>query len=236
MRCHTVTILQLHDDPLRYTTLLDVSYEYTGVVADCKKGRGQMEANMKADAAAAAANRANSQAAYAQTQKNLEPYNAMGPAGMTNAANAQLAADRDNIARTYNGMRQTAFRTMGQRGFGSAPSGFSLAQQNGLDVGQEGSETGAFRNAQVNSQNQRNFATGIEAGLTGTEGNLGNSASGESTSAAVARNHAGSTFGDVMGGIGDIFPAIGAAKALGKTFSKMGQPSGVGDYGGEVSH
>lgn len=236
MRAHRITVLQLHDDPTQYTTLLDVSYDYSGPVDECKKGRGQMEANMKADADAAAANRAKSNEQYSKvnTLENEEMASTT-PGSLSPAAIARLASDRDNISRTYNGIRQTAFRTLGQRGFGSAPSGFGLAAENGTDLGQAQNETAAYRQAQLNTENQREHAMGTAAGLTGTEGSLGNSASGESTSAAVARNKAGSTFGDVMGGIGDIagiaFPALGAAKTLGKTFSKIGSNgSGVGGY------
>jgi len=227
-----------------FVVVKEISQEYGGVWEECKKGRETLEQNMKADQEMAKSARERSAQQYGTVRGLQEEMTGSStPGSLTPAATAQLAADRDNIARTYNGMRQTAFRTLGQRGVGSAPSGFGLAEQNALNVGQEGSETGAYRNAQVQTQNQRNRVLSSAEGQTGTQGNLGNTASGESTSAAVARNKAGSTFGDIMGGIASAAPIIAAPFTGGASllaggmnfsnpFSKMGSKgSGVGSYG-----
>src|SRR6266550_932185 len=212
------------DNSERYVLVShDGVYLYDGPVALCKKGRDVVEKNMKSDQATATQNRANSQDAYNKTQGLLgENIGSSAPGSLTPAASAQLAADTDNINRTYNGIRRQQAVTLGQRGFSNAPSGFSLAAENGANQGQEQSETGAFRNAQLNTQNQRNFATGEEASLTGQQGSLGNQASGESTSAAVARNHMGSTFGETMGGIAQIAPIAATPFTGGASLGLMG--------------
>ena len=171
------------------------------------------------------------------------------PGSLSPAAAAQFAADRDNISNTYNNLRKTAFSTMGERGLGSAPSGFGQVQQNAIDQGQANAGTSAYRNAQVQTENQRQSAANREAALTGTEGNLGVANLGQSTNAAVAQNKAGSTLGDVVGAIGELAPiaaapftggasllpqlANGAAggsiwKSLGKTASSVGSYGGGG--------
>src|SRR5258706_1516255 len=110
-------------------------YEHSGPVELLKKGRETMEQNAAADQAAAKQNRAQSQEAYGKTQGLLnENIGSSTPGSLTPAATAQLASDRDQIANTYNGIRQTAFRTMGQRGFGSAPSRFGQPGTNTADL------------------------------------------------------------------------------------------------------
>lgn len=228
MRVHTLTVLQLNDDGT-YTPLIDVSYEYSGVVAECKKGRETVEQNMKADQATAAQNRANSQAQYGNANAlEQEEMGSTTPGSLSPAASAQLAADRDNISRTYNGIRQTAFRTLGQRGFGSAPSGFALAAENGNDQGEAGANTGAYRNAQINTQNQRQDAEHTAAGMSGTQGSLGNTASGESTTAAFDRSKMGSTLGDIGQGIGEAAGIAGDVMGMGGMMKGImpGMPGG----------
>src|SRR5712664_570071 len=129
-------------------------YEYSGPVELLKKGRETMEQNAAADQATAKQNRAQSQEAYGKTQGLLnENIGSSTPGTLTPAATAQLASDRDQIANTYNGIRQTAFRTMGQRGFGSAPSGFGQTATNAAYLGQATTDTGAYRTAQERTQN-----------------------------------------------------------------------------------
>lgn len=226
----------------------DGVYDYDGPVMECKKGREIMKQNSLADQEMAKSARERSGQQY-QTVQGLqnEMVGSSTPGSLTPAATAQFAADRDNIARTYNGLRRTAFATLGQRGMGNAPSGMSVATNNGLNLGEEGADTGAFRNAQVNTQNQRNRALSSAEGQTGTQGSLGNTASGESTNSAVALNKAGSTFGDIMGGIAEAAPIIAAPFTGGASlmainpmmngsanpFSKLGKTgSNVGTYGG----
>ena len=239
------------DEDGNLVRLHTLSRTYSGPWMLVKKGREQLEQNMKADAAVAAQTRANAQKQYETTSGLIgEETAATTPGSLSPAAQAQLASDRDQIANTYNGIRQTAFRTLGQRGFGSAPSGFGLASENAADLGQATQDTAAYRNAQLATERQRQNAMATSAGLTGTEGSLGNSASGESTTAAVDRNKAGSTLGDIVGGVAQVAPIVAApftggasllaSGLLNNPFSKMGSPNSgpnsapaqVGKYGG----
>lgn len=218
--------------------------EYTGPVLDFKKGRETMEQNAAAGQAAQKQQQANSQQQYGVANKlEGEAIGNTTPGSLSPAATAQLAGDTANIDRVYGGMRKTAFATLGQRGMQNAPSGMAVAANNGLDVGQEGSETGAYRNAQVQTENQRNNAMHTAAGLSGQEGGLATGNLNASEHAAVDRNQAGSTAGDIMGGIAAAAPIIAAPFTGGaslmamagqpgqRMWGKLGQGSGVGSYG-----
>lgn len=226
--------------------------EYDGPVSLWKKGREQMEANMASGAAAQKQQQANSQAQYGTATKlENEAIGNTTPGSLSPAATAQLAGDTANIDRVYSGMRKTAFATLGQRGMQNAPSGMAVAANNGLNVGQEGSETGAYRNAQVQTENQRNNAMHTAAGLSGQEGGLATGNLNASEHAAVDRNQAGSTAGDIMGGIAAAAPIIAAPFTGGASLMAMaGQPnqkmwgnigkpgtsaSGVGGWSGQNS-
>lgn len=218
---------------------------YSGPWILAKKGRKIMKQNALADQAEAKAARGREAAQYDVANK-LEGEEVAGttPGSLSPAATARLASDRDQIANTYNGIRQTAFRTLGQRGFGSAPSGFGLAAENAADLGEATQDTAAYRNAQQETQREREHAMGTAAGLTGQQGGIGTGASGASTNSAVALNKAGSTFGDIMGGIAQAAPIIAAPFTGGASlmasglfggtnpFSRMGRkPSSIGGYG-----
>jgi len=247
MRVHTKIVSELMDDGT-WRVIEDVAYDYDGPVVQLKKGRETMGANAKTGQQNAATDQANAQSQYT-TANQLEQQDIANstPGSLSPAATAQLAADRDQIASTYNGLARTAFTTMGQRGFGNAPSGFGVAAQNGLNVGQEQADTGAYRNAQVNTQNQRNQAMSTAAGLSGQQGNLANSALSGSTNAAMDQNKAGSTLGDIAGAVAEAAPIIAAPFTGGASLAAMGIPgiagggafskigknsgSGVGTYG-----
>lgn len=226
--------------------------EYTGPVLDFKKGREQMEKNSADAAATAKTNNARSGEQYNTANKLIgEETASTTPGAISPAAQAQLAADTGNIDRVYSGMRATAFKTLGQRGMQNAPSGMAVAANNGLDVGQENSETGAYRNAQVQTQAQRQDAEHTAASLSGQQGQLGNANLNASEHAAVDRNQAGSTAGDIMGGIAAAAPIIAAPFTGGASLMAMaGQPnqkmwgnigkpgvsaSGVGGWSGQNS-
>ena len=245
MRIHTFTTWQIEDEIGVYTTLDDRYFEYDGPVEEAKKGREQLNQNMKTAATQAGTNNANSNAAYNTAQSLLkEDIGSTTPGSLTPAAQATLAADNDNIYRVYNGMKQQAYRTLGQRGFNDAPSGFSIAAMNGINNAQANDETNAYRQGQLNTQNQRNFATQEEGNLSGQQGQLGTANLGQSTNAAVARNQMGSTAGDILSGVGSalggIVPGIGLISGLTKgitgTPSISNTPFGQSNgYGGTLS-
>jgi len=243
MRITTSVTFQMTEVVGEYIEIERHSFEYLGPVAEMKKGRGQVEQNMKTAAAQSAVNNANSNAAYNAAQSLLQgDIGSTTPGSLTPAAQAQLAADNDNISRVYNGLRQQAFTTLGQRGFNNAPSGFTIAAMNGVNNAQAQDETNAYRQGQLNTQNQRNFATQEEGSLSGQQGQLGTANLGQSTNAAVARNQMGSTLGDVLSGvssaIGGIVPGFNLIKGLtaNNTNSVANTPFGQANgYGGTLS-
>jgi hypothetical protein len=177
-----------------------------------KKGRGQVEQNMADAGAAAKQQNANSQAQYqSAADANAKNLADSQPGSLTPAAQAQLASDKNNIANTYNGIRQTAFQTLGQRGMGSAPSGFGATAENAVDLGEANAGTAAYRNAQVNTQNEQNFGTQEAGLLSGQQGNLGIGNIGQSTTAAMDRSQMGSTLGDIGQGLSTAAGIAGAA-------------------------
>ena len=245
MKVTTYKLLELQDDGT--WGVVDEVFHYAEITGQCKKGRDIVSQNAKTGQNVATGNQSAAQGALALQQGALgEDLGSTTPGSLSPAATAQLASDRDQIANTYNGIRQTAFRTLGQRGMGSAPSGFAQTAENAADLGQATADTGAYRNAQVNTQNERNFATGQEGQIATSQGQLGNQALGQSTNAGVALNKMGSTAGDILGGVAELAPIVaapftGGASLLGSgifggtnPFSKMGKSggSGVGSYGG----
>lgn len=232
-------------EPETFLPVVWDGYEFDGVIAtQCKKGRETAEQNAQIGQAQAKQQNANSQSQYNTANKlEGEEVASTAPGSLSPAATAQLAGDTANIDRVYSGMRKTAFATLGQRGMENAPSGMAVAANNGLDVGQEGSETGAYRNAQVQTEAQRQHAMGTAASLSGQQGQLGNANLNSSEKAAVDRNQMGSTAGDIMGGIAAAAPIIAAPFTGGaslmamagqpnqRMWGKLGQGSGVGSYG-----
>jgi len=152
------------------------------------------------------------------------------PGQLSPAAAAQLASDTDNINRTYNGMRQTAFANLGARGFGSAPSGFSLGTQNAINLEQAKAGTGAFRNAQVNTQNLLDRALQARMGLSKDNLQGTNQAANTASNSAYLQSKQGSLLGDIGQGIaagaGLINPIAGVGGAFKSAFRNLGTYSG----------
>lgn len=218
-------------------------FEYEGSVAACKKGRDEMASLTSELQGLSTQLTGNGQQAYDTTQGLLkQDIGSSAPGSLTPAAQQQLAADNDNITRTYNGMKQTAMSTMGQRGLGSAPSGFAQTTQNSINQGQANASTGAYRNAVEDTQKERNFATSEEGTLSGQQTSAGLNAAGGALTGAMDQNKMGSTAGDILGGIAEAAPIAaapftgGASLGAGGLFGKLGgpkiAPSSVGAYGG----
>jgi len=64
---------------------------------------------------------------------------------MSPYAAANYGSSVENIANTYNNLRQAGFRALGAKGFGNAPSGFGASMENTLNKGEAEAQTGAFR-------------------------------------------------------------------------------------------
>jgi hypothetical protein len=163
------------------------------------------------------------------------------PGDLSPAAAAQLAADNDNIARTYSTQRATVARTIGARGFGSAPSGFMSTAENGANLAQDQAGTEAYRAAQLNTEQQRQAAIAARTALSGQNQAGASSASQEGSDSAYKQSQMGSTAGDVLGAVASLAPIAAAPFTGGATlipggFNRIGgnaPSSGVGGYGGK---
>jgi hypothetical protein len=212
-------------DPITFKAIPVEGYEYEGPIDEMKKGRDEMAQFTQEAQQMLGQLSGNAQQSYGQAQNLLqEDMGSSKPGSLTPAAQAQLASDNDNIARTYGGMRQTAAATAGQRGFGAAPSGFAKTTENGINLGEANAQTGAYRNAQQNTQQQRNLALSGETALSGQQlgGSLGALGAGET--GAFDQSRMGSTAGDILQGVAG---GIGAATGLGGLFGNIGKTSGA---------
>lgn len=220
-------------DPETFLPVVWDGWEYEGPVNLAKKGR-ETAADLTSELQGLSKTlTGNGQTSYNAAQGILgEGIGSSKPGSLTPAATAQLASDNDNIARTYGTMRQTAAATAGQRGYGSAPSGFEKTTENGISNAEAGAQTGAYRNAQENTQNERNLALSGETALSGQQTGAGLSAAGGALTGAVDQNKMGSTAGDILQGAAGF---TGALPGIGGLFSKIGKTVGggssVGGYG-----
>lgn len=213
------TVYNINDDGS--FTLVERShpYEYDGPVALCKKGRESQQKITDAQIKMMQEQQAKQAIEQAAADRTISQFETQGkPGQLSPAAAAQLGSDMDNINRTYNGMRQTAFANMGARGFGSAPSGFSLAAQNGINLGQAEAGTGAFRNAQANTQALLDRALQARMGLSGQNLSGENNAAVTGMNSALAQSKMGSTLGDIGQGISTAANIAGSAMGMAGAF------------------
>lgn len=201
------------------------AYDYDGSVALAKKGRDLMQQNAQFQQNQAKQSAANA-AGYNSTVQQLlsELVGSTAPGSMSPAASAAYGSEMDRINNVYNGLRQTAFASMNRRGFGGAPSGFSASAQNALNMGEGQAQTDAYRAGIENTAAQRQNALSTAAGMTSLYNNaaLGNSSA--STNSAVALNHAGSTVGDILGGLSS---ALSGVTGIANFIKNWQQPSGM---------
>lgn len=216
----TKVTLEICDEIGVYNEIERHSYEFDGpIAAQCKKGRDananntkfqQSQANQYAGNANTGFNSAND---FYQNELNLNP------GGMSSPAAAMYASDLANIKSTYNGLKQNAFATAGERGFGNAPSGFMQATQNGLNQAQANAQTQAYNAGIINTQNQRQNAAAGEAGLYGqsTAGEAANT--NAANTSAFNQSRMGSTLGDVLSGASSV---LGGITGMGSLFGSGG--------------
>lgn len=220
-------------------TLALVEADFTiwcGPLAVAKKGRESQQKLTDLDLQRMQQQMAQQKVEQGAADKTLGTWETQGqPGQLSPAAAAQLASDNNNIARTYNGMRQQAFASMGARGFGSAPSGFDLASQNAVNQGQVNAGSEAFRNAQKNTQALQEAAVNARMGLSAQNETGTSAASQEGSDSAFKQSQQGSTLGDIGQGVsiaaGLVNPVVGAGQAIGKAFGKLGTYGGGGASG-----
>lgn len=246
MKISDIIVLRWNDSAQMYVKDYEYSYEYDGLVASAKKGRESEQQVTRDDLARAKTNDAYTAEQRGGLNKDIALDETNGqPGQLAPAASAQLANDQNNIAGTYKGLRETAYGSLGQRGFGSAPSGFEKSISNGLDLGQQNADTGAFRNAQITTQNLADKALAARTNQANTGVQAAQSADNGGGDSAFKQSQMGSTAGDVLGAVAQIAPIAaaiptGGASLLGmgagstNPFAKLGQGGGK-VYGNGVS-
>src|SRR5215472_7227485 len=168
MRISTSVTFQLTENIGEYIEVSRVSFEYDGPIALAKKGRESMAANtaFQQQQAKQLASQGNQQYGILNNLEN-EEIASTTPGSLSPAAQAMFASDLSNINATYNGLRQNAFAQSGARGFGSGPSGFRKTSLNAIQQGQNRASTDAYRQAQINTEQQRQNVMGSGLRVTG---------------------------------------------------------------------
>jgi len=231
VKISTVVVLQFNDDLTEFEKVVDISREYDGPVAFAKKGREEQQANTKFQQQQAQnlANQGNAQYGILNNLENQE-IASTAPGSLSPAAQAMFSSDLQNINNTYNGLRQNAFASSGARGFGSAPSGFTQTSLNSIQRGQDTASTNAYRQAQLNTEQQRQNVLGVASGARNSSigGETGNT--NAATQSAYDQSRMGSTLGDVLGAASSILGGISGVGGFLKGLGGFG--GGKNSYGG----
>jgi len=224
VKISTSVTLQLTDNIGEYIEVSRVSYEYSGPVALAKKGRESQQANtaFQQKQAQNLANQGNQQYGILNNLEN-EEIASTAPGSLSPAAQAMFASDLSNINSTYNGLRQNAFASSGARGFGSAPSGFQQTSLNSIQRGQDTASTNAYRQAQLNTEQQRQNVLGVASGARNSSIGGESSNTGAATQSAYDQSRMGSTLGDVLGAASSI---LGGISGVGGFLKQLGLGGG----------
>lgn len=248
----TYSTWQLNDNGTWTLISADMCH-YNGPVAYCKKNRKEKKelAKLQADlakqqAASAAEAEGVQRTNRARSDALIAPYESLGLGELSPLAQAEMASENDEIRRVYGGILENAERAVGARGFGRAPSGFAQSAREGVARGKAEAETGAFRSALGRSEEGRRLALGYRTGQQQFYDPL-NRRTGSSNIAGQAGEsygNIGSTFGDIMSGIGTLAPIAMSFLPGGQfagSFSKLGKKavskvptsvsSGIGTFG-----
>ena len=208
-------------------------YEYAGPLAEMKKGRGTQKKVEQQQLALAQKEQAERERQRGLAEPIVSEFEQEGaPGGISKYAAAQLAQNMDNIQRMYSGIRQTAYRSVGQRGFGRVPGGVERATENAANRNQALDETQAFRDALADTLGLRKAALDYRTGRQDSSGQIGQSAYSGASDAAYKRSQMGSTIGDVIGGISSLAPIIAAPFTGGTSLAGLAKGLPVGSSKG----
>jgi len=230
VKISTVVILQFNDDLTEFEKIVDVSHEYSGPVALCKKGREAQQQLTQFDI-----NNAKNLAGQGNQQYNVlnnlenEEIASTAPGSLSPAAAAMYSSDLQNISDVYNGLRRNAFTTNAARGFGSAPSGFQNTTLNSIQRGQDTASTNAFRQAQINTENQRQNVLNTASGARNASIAGATSSANAGGQSALDQSRQGSTLGDILGGASSILGGLSGFT----NFFKQLRGGNNGNYGGK---
>jgi hypothetical protein len=201
-------------------------YEYSGVVAECKKGRGQLNtaANQGNQLGGMAINKANSdtqlQNGYRGQSDVLNNSLVNTNGGLSSVVAKQLANQKAQIAKTYQNAALAANRGLAQRGMGVAPTGLESSIRNTAINNEGQAETSAVGDAfgkQLGlNENGLNYLANQQRVYNPVEDiNAGSTAVNAAPKAGEAESQAGSLLGDIGAGL--------------MTFAG---PKGLGGFGG----
>ena len=207
-------------------------FEYSGPLAELKKGRNQLSSAANAgvkstnNALGIAGQDAGIQGGYRNQSNNIANSEVNTNGGLSPLVAKQLANEKGQIGKAYSGAAQAAQRGLSQRGMGVAPSGVNASIANTAINNQGQAETGAVGNAFGAQQGLNNQVMNYDVGQHQLYDPLralhtANEGVGATTGAASALNKAGSTLGDIGSGIGTL---MGAATGL----SGLGGIAGIG--------
>lgn len=198
-------------DMLTGKVLEHIWHDYTGPVAECKKGRGELQSATNAGLK----NTQNAQnIGDAATKLAGEEVNANG--GLSPLVSKQLANEQGMIGKSYADASRAADRGLSMRGMGAAPSGLTASIRN-TGINNAGTaQTGAVGNA-FGLQNQLNN-TAYTQPLNAID--AANGGVGATTNAGTALNKAGSTLGDIGAGLSGL-------AGIGASLGTMGGAGGI---------
>jgi len=155
------------------------------------------------------------------TARRTDQYNAaqpeinqldIQPGGLSSAASARLAADRQNIQNTYNNAGSLGLKRIAQHGMGTL-TGENSSLNNSLARGQASDENAAYENGLMSSREDELAALNARMGLQSVYNP--NADLGTASSSAERQAQMGSTLGDIGKG-------ISTAASLGSSIVGMG--------------
>jgi hypothetical protein len=208
------------------TPILWEGFEYSGPVAELKKGRGELQGAAKAgqQSTKSALNIAGQdtgiQTGYRNTGDQIAKSETNTQGGLSPLVAKQLANEQGLIGKSYSDASRAADRGLAMRGMGVAPSGLTSSIKNTAINNAGTAQTGAVGNA-FGTQNQlNNGVLNYEVGQQSLYDPLralhaANEGVGATTGAAGTLNKAGSTLGDIGSGVGSLLGAASSVAGLG---------------------
>lgn len=211
-------------------------HEWTGPVDEMKKGRG-----LENQAGSQASSQYNTDTGVQSTaNSSVLPFaQSLIPSSsgaLSPYASAQYGQDVDNIANTYNSLRQAGFKALGATGFGNAPSGRESSMLNTIGNEQGNALTGAYRNALNSTYNQGVEGSNLLMGEQSLQNP--NQAIGEEAGIGKNLNTMGSTLGDIATGLSTAVSLASGIAGLASGIPSLGSAptaSSSGTSGSDMS-
>ena len=163
---------------------------------------------MRENIARSAEDPARAEAERLRAEPFVSGLESTAPGAMSSLAAAQYASEMDRIGKTYSGIREASLRSLGARGFGRAPSGFTTSAVNTAAEQQGRTETDAYRQGLARTYEQGLQALAYRTGQQQLGLGVSNQEQEQASLAAARRAQMGSGVGDVLGGISGVAGAV----------------------------